>query len=291
MNIVECKTCMSAAALALGLAVILSACASDQRQAEQAEARGHATADKWCSECHRVSPDQPSGARAGHILPPPVAAPSFMAVADRQGITPESLRRFVGGLHLPMPTFRLSPDEQGDVIAYIMSLKGQSGARLITGAERSQKEKSEMRHLRVWYVIADGGRARIVEKDEFKAYRTQREVVSSDVHRRSRDIDSDRPGRTQESAGPGSHALDARTDPHKAIKREFAHELAAILNEEGAADGVDRIVLVAPVRILPEIENALDKPVRQKVAAKLQKDLTNVPNPDLDRHFAELRIL
>lgn len=147
-----------------------------------------------------------------------------------------------------------------------------------------------MRHLKVWYVIADGGRARIVERDEFKAYRTQREVVSTDVHRRSRDLDSDRPGRAYESAAPGSHALAPRADAHQAVKREFAHELAAILNEEGAGNGVDRIVLVAPVRILPEIENALDKAVRQKISAKIQKDLTNVPNPDLDRHFADLRI-
>jgi protein required for attachment to host cells len=147
-----------------------------------------------------------------------------------------------------------------------------------------------MRHLRVWYVIADGGRARIVERDEFKAYRTQREVVSSDIHRRSRDLETDRPGRVYESAAPGGHGVEARVDAHRAVKREFAHELGEILNEEGA-DGIDRIVLVAPVRILPEIEAVLDKPVRRKVAARLQKDLTNVPNQDLDRHFGDLRIL
>jgi hypothetical protein len=49
-----------------------------------------------------------------------------MEVADRPQASPESLGRFVTGLHLPMPTFRLSPGEQGDVIAYIMSLKGQA---------------------------------------------------------------------------------------------------------------------------------------------------------------------
>ena len=85
--------------------------------------RGRYVAERWCSECHRVAPDQPSGMRAGHVLPPPVNAPSFMAIAARPGTTRASLARFIGELHLPMPTYRLSETERREVIAYILSLK------------------------------------------------------------------------------------------------------------------------------------------------------------------------
>ena len=103
--------------------VFLGGCQSDVARERAAASRGGTVAQAWCAECHRVSPDQPSGARAGHTMPPPLVAPSFMTIADGPDGNRERLQRFVSGLHLPMPTFRLSHDEQQDVVAYILSLK------------------------------------------------------------------------------------------------------------------------------------------------------------------------
>lgn len=61
--------------------------------------------------------------RPGHVMPPPVVAPSFMEVAARPGTTAESLAHFLTDLHLPMPTYRLSDDQRRAVIAYILSLR------------------------------------------------------------------------------------------------------------------------------------------------------------------------
>ena len=87
------------------------------------EARGRHVADIWCSECHRVAPDQPSGTRPGHTIPPRVVAPSFMEIAARPATSAASLEHFLTDLHLPMPTYRLSEKERHQVIAYILSLK------------------------------------------------------------------------------------------------------------------------------------------------------------------------
>jgi mono/diheme cytochrome c family protein len=106
----------AAAVVVLGA---LAACGVFDSDAE----RGHAVADRWCAECHRIAADQPSGSRAGHILPPPVEAPSFMAIAARPGVDAAYLRHFMMDLHLPMPTYRLSAAEQDSVIRYILSLK------------------------------------------------------------------------------------------------------------------------------------------------------------------------
>jgi mono/diheme cytochrome c family protein len=107
-----------AAAIAAGAA--LSGCITAGRPDPS---RGREVADAWCSECHRISPDQPTGARRGHIMPPPVTAPSFMAVAARPGIDAAQLRQFMADLHPPMPTFRLSAAEKEDVTAYILTLR------------------------------------------------------------------------------------------------------------------------------------------------------------------------
>ncbi len=113
-----------AAALGLGTALALLAALSGCKTQDPPEIRGKVLADQWCSECHRVSPDQPTGARIGHILPSPMHGPDFMAVADRPGMNAAWLRGFMADLHLPMPTYRLPPDERDAVIAYILSLKG-----------------------------------------------------------------------------------------------------------------------------------------------------------------------
>jgi mono/diheme cytochrome c family protein len=101
--------------------VVLSSCIANGGRPDPSH--GRTIADTWCSECHRISPDQPSGARPGHIMPPPVTAPSFVVVASRPGADAAQLRAFMADLHPPMPTFRLSTAEKEDVIAYILTLR------------------------------------------------------------------------------------------------------------------------------------------------------------------------
>jgi mono/diheme cytochrome c family protein len=101
------------------LVAVLSACSIFQSDSS----KGRAIADLWCAECHRVAADQPSGSRAGHILPPSLDAPSFMSIAARPGVDGDEFRHFMAELHLPMPTYRLSAEEQDSVIRYILSLK------------------------------------------------------------------------------------------------------------------------------------------------------------------------
>jgi len=114
---------MKPALASLGAAALVTLAAAACQTIERPAERGHRIAEQWCAECHRVSPDDPSGARAGHILPPSMPGPAFMAIADRPGTDAASLRHFMGELHLPMPTYRFPPAEQDDIIAYILTLK------------------------------------------------------------------------------------------------------------------------------------------------------------------------
>jgi len=111
----------------LGAAVVIALAAAGCHAVDPPAERGHQIAEQWCAECHRVSPDDPSGSRAGHILPPSMPGPAFMTIADRPGTDARSLRHFMDELHLPMPTYRFRPPEQDDIIAYILSLKTPAG--------------------------------------------------------------------------------------------------------------------------------------------------------------------
>ncbi|HLY47080.1 MAG TPA: host attachment protein [Stellaceae bacterium] len=147
-----------------------------------------------------------------------------------------------------------------------------------------------MKHPRTWYVVADGGRARILQKrDKQQAFDTLQEIVSADLHSATRDLGSERPGRTRESSGSARHAVQPRQDLHRAEKQNFVHELAGLLNAANTRAEFDALVLVAPAHALGDLRQALDAPTQRKVTAELQKDLTKVPNADLVEHFAEVK--
>ncbi|TWB47660.1 c-type cytochrome [Nitrospirillum viridazoti] len=110
------------ASLTVLCCLIATACAARQDNPE-AVRRGKELAITWCSECHRVGPDQPTGARPGHIMPPPMNAPSFMSVAARPDVDRRHLKGFASDLHLPMPIYHLTSEQQDDLITYILSLK------------------------------------------------------------------------------------------------------------------------------------------------------------------------
>lgn len=142
---------------------------------------------------------------------------------------------------------------------------------------------------RTWYVVADGGRARFLQKrDAQDGFDTEREFVSRDIHHSTRDLGAERPGRGHESANAARHAVQPREDLHRAEKRSFVRDVAQALNEASAQDAFDRLILVAPAHALGELNEALDGATKRKVAGELQKDLTRVPIADLPGHFANL---
>ena len=143
-----------------------------------------------------------------------------------------------------------------------------------------------MKHAKIWYVIADGGRARFVERDERGAYRTVLSFVASELHKRSRDLGLDRPARVKESVTPARHAIEPRRDLHEASKEDFVKLVAEQLDAEHGRGQFDSLVLVAPPGVLTELKQSLSKPIGKLVAGNLQKDLTRVPDHDLTEHLA-----
>jgi protein required for attachment to host cells len=146
-----------------------------------------------------------------------------------------------------------------------------------------------MKHPTIWYVVADGGRARIVQKrDGQETFDTRQEFVSANLHRHTHELGTERPGRVHESAASAHHAVQPRQDLHQADKQNFVHEVAAVLNEASQRHEFDGLVLVAPAHALGDLRQALDAATQRKITGELQKDLTNVPDGDLAAHLADV---
>jgi protein required for attachment to host cells len=152
-----------------------------------------------------------------------------------------------------------------------------------------------------WILIADGGRARLFEQE--RAARAFKPVAERDFFgttAQSKEIASDRRGRTFDSSGRGQpgdvgghgrHAMEPSTAPQRYAEYEFARELRDYLEKAANEHRFDRLVLVAAPKILGDLRALLPKPVQTRIVAEVNKDLTKVPTaalgPHLDQHLAE----
>ena len=124
-----------------------------------------------------------------------------------------------------------------------------------------------------WYVVADGGKARILTMD-------------GDRMRTLESFDNSGHGDTDEDPSAGTSQLKApKADPHDQAKAHFAKQVAAKLNEAVRTGKVDEIALAAPAHVLHDIREALDKAASAKLGKTLSKDFANTPDGELASHF------
>ena len=98
----------------LFLVSVVHTAAGASRSAARSAAEGHRLAQAWCQTCHAVEPDM-----AGWFD----RAPSFQAIADRNGTTALSLKVFWRTSHQTMPNLVISPEQADALSSYILSLK------------------------------------------------------------------------------------------------------------------------------------------------------------------------
>jgi mono/diheme cytochrome c family protein len=100
-------------AIAIGMVAFASGAAT---QTIGDPAAGRRLAEAWCAECHAITPKTVAEPRRG---------PDFAEVAKRPKTTPLSLNVFLRSNHDNMPNLILKRDEADDIVAYILTLKGE----------------------------------------------------------------------------------------------------------------------------------------------------------------------
>ncbi len=148
-----------------------------------------------------------------------------------------------------------------------------------------------MKPTRTWILIADGARARILENDgPGRGLHPVPGAVFHGDHASTHDIMSDRTGRTYQSKGQARSAIEAHSDPHRELKKKFAHQLADALAHGLQQKSYDRLVIVAAPSALGDLRAALSEHVRAKVTGEVDKDLTKIPDADVAGHLKDVII-
>ncbi len=139
---------------------------------------------------------------------------------------------------------------------------------------------------RTWVMVADAARARLFMSDGHDVQPIEGATFDNPAaHGFSRDLVSDKPGRTIESVGGARHAQEPKHDPHREAKAAFARRVAEYV-EQGARDGkFDHLVVVAPPQMLGDLRGALGQHAMARLAGTAPKDLMKIPTAELKAHI------
>src|SRR5690606_33245018 len=145
----------------------------------------------------------------------------------------------------------------------------------------SQQEEQQMKKTVTWILIADGTQARVLEHGgPGRGLANVKGLDWSIPALQAQDIDTDGYGR-----GPAGGAMTSGNDPAKQREAAFVRSVADVLDDNAKAGAFERLAIAAAPIALGKLRKALSDHVKKTVVAELDKDLTNVPTPQLDRHF------
>lgn len=149
-----------------------------------------------------------------------------------------------------------------------------------------------MKPTKTWVLVADATRAKIYENNgPGRGLREMSDLSLEEGIARTRELGTDRPGRTHDRFGKGRHALAPKADWHMQAKQEFADGLGEYLSAECLKKSYDRLVLVAPPRTLGHLRNALSTQAANLVTAEINKDLTGLQQRDIEAQVGALVVI
>jgi protein required for attachment to host cells len=134
-------------------------------------------------------------------------------------------------------------------------------------------------------LVGDGQKALFLRN---KGHAQQIRLVVEQVLERdnppTREQGTDRPGRS--NAGGVARSAMEETDWHDIAEERFAGELADALYRGAHANLFDRLVIIAPPRILGNLRKALHPEVARRLTAEVPKELTSHPVAEIERLMA-----
>lgn len=130
--------------------------------------------------------------------------------------------------------------------------------------------------MTTWILVADESRARL-----FRAVSRDGgiEEIATIEHPEGRlhthELTGQRPDSSHTAVGGIHHGFEPRMAAKEKLAREFAHELAGLLEEGRVAHQFDELTLVADPRFLGLLREAIGKDLSRLVTRSLARDYTH----------------
>jgi len=141
---------------------------------------------------------------------------------------------------------------------------------------------------RIWILTADNAEAVIYQSNGGKSDLIEHKRFTHPQSRQhDRELTSDLPGRTYDSAGHGRHAMEQPLDPKKHEAATFAKELADYLHQACSTGACDKLYIAAAPAFLGLLREHYSKPVQQVLAEELDRNLISQAADAVRSHFQE----
>lgn len=137
--------------------------------------------------------------------------------------------------------------------------------------------------MKNWLVVANAGRARVLEEGARPGgYTHVADLVHPGSRQKGIELGSDRPGHVEGTGhGLGSSAYMPRSDPHRHEHDRFAREVAALLNAAIAEGRCAGLVLCASNPFLGLLKAHLSEHAREALLRTVPSDYTALRDDEL----------
>ena len=137
-----------------------------------------------------------------------------------------------------------------------------------------------------WVLVANGNRACVlaIEGRDKVSLLTQHHAESPPT----RDLVSDRPGRSFDRMGAGRHAMEPPSDAHRRTKVVFVQEIATYLDRARQRNHFQQLIVIAAPATLGVLRKNLAKPVLDAIVREIPVDLTHYRIDQLPEYLKKL---
>ena len=138
------------------------------------------------------------------------------------------------------------------------------------------------------YVLIGDGRKALILRNEGDAASVNLKVerVFKDQNASTHEQGADRPGRSHPAVGARRFAVE-QTDWHVLEEHHFAAEIGTVLGRIIQEGKIKALIVVAPPRTLADLRQTFDKEISQHIIAEINKDLTNEPVSEIEKHLKD----
>ena len=135
-------------------------------------------------------------------------------------------------------------------------------------------------------LIGDGQKALFLRnKGSAQQVKFEVEQILEQKNPATREQGTDRPGRAFAGVGTARSAVE-EVDWHHIAKERFAAEIAEALYRHAHDNRFDKLVVIAPAKILGNLRKAFHAEVADKIVGEIAKELTSHPIPQIERLVA-----
>ncbi len=143
-----------------------------------------------------------------------------------------------------------------------------------------------------WILLADGAQAKVFKHTGPGSGLTPVEdLLFEEEPLKAREIMADKPGRSFSSVGNGRSSMEYSSDPVQVREKRFVRSVAVALERKYQESAFSRLIIAAAPTALGEIRSALSNGLQKAVVAEMPKDLTNLPTPQLEKHFDGILVM